>query len=665
MKNPDTVIIFPPPMHRIARIYPAPYFLSSFINGKGFYAKPLDLNMIALDRLASRPSIDRHIRALEKTKTEMENSPTPADSEQYASCLRSLARLTYAKRIHVQGDRIPMLMEMELSGVRYTRIFYDIIKDAFNIFYNLNISLEEEIDTFYSCAEAHLLREILRDVINREIIDKQIPIVGFSIPFSQQFIPAMILAREIRDNTKNIHICFGGPVITLLSKKYLEKLLKVSSVDSFVRYRGEVSLLNLLRHKLFEIPIDPTNNLIIDNSSEIKSNYFVSGSTQGGQSARECNLFQKEALDSLPKDAPIPISQSAGCYWKKCSFCDYVNLHRDKTYRPRPVGEIIEDINYYRDLGFQNFRMLAEAIPPKHAYEIATELLNNKLNIKWHSYLRVDKGFSRDIIDALCKSGFRCTVGMESSNECILKTLNKGYDKSIIKDFFENIRNASLRNNHLNIIVGTPGATLSQEMETFEFCREYTDIFSRFKSGIFTLTNTSEMGRNPHKFGIKIKKNENNGLYRNGRISSIPFEDPHGMTHEEKLRILELYNQLNKEVRCRRRFNGYLRRIKSARSGAEIKEIKFTFDETLVHQKAISVFKGNGNHMIVNMYEPRDHQIFLNHIEHDLMNLLKGRVFNCRDVIEITNDENIALNFIKKVADGDLVTVEKQNDNVW
>ena len=91
-------------------------------------------------------------------------------------------------------------------------------------------------------------------------------------------------------------------------------------------------------------------------------------------------------------------------------------------------------------MGFSNFRMLAEAIPPKHANEIANELIINNIDIKWHSFLRLDNGFSIKMLEAMAKSGFSCTLGMESSNNCALKTLNKGYNKKAIRRFFEKLR---------------------------------------------------------------------------------------------------------------------------------------------------------------------------------------------------------------------------------
>ncbi|MCF8091073.1 MAG: hypothetical protein K9K40_01265 [Desulfotignum sp.] len=660
MKNPDAVIVFPPPMDRIARVYPAPHFLSSFINNNGFSAKPLDLNILALSKLTSPYFLDEEIKTVASNRAWLETSGLHSQKEKqaYAASLRSFARLLYGRRIHSDHHRIKNLMDMENCGIRYTRIFIDLFKKYFGLFYKKNIPETDDLKAFFSCPEAIRIKALLHDQIQRSIIDKQIPVIGFSIPFAQQFIPAMILASEIKKKMPDVHISFGGPIITLLPETYLNAVIKVAPVDSFVRYDGEMPLLQVLRHKLRDQAVDDTKNVILHDGLNKSADPSDSFCHRNDKQVHTHNRFQKENMGYFSKNAPIPVTQSTGCYWKKCSFCDYINLHKDKIYRPRPVSEIIADIKYYHSLKFTNFRMLAEAIHPKHAFEIATALLDNNLNISWHSFLRVDAGFTTKILQSMAKSGFSCTIGMESANECVLQTLNKGYNKKIIRGFFENLRAASLKNNHLNVIVGTPGATYDQELETFAFCKEYTDIFTQFKCSIFTLTQTSDMGKNPHKYGLRIKDSSTDNQHLHGRILSMAFDDPNGMTHEKKLRIVERYGQLNKEIKNKQKFKNCLDRITAAGSGADIKGIAFVFEKLLVRQRVMHhAFCEQGDYIVVNMSESRDHHIFIDKQQSDIMDILRDSIFSCQDVMAITQDENIALHFIKKMAAGNLIKV--------
>ncbi|MDZ7665873.1 MAG: hypothetical protein U5K27_11205 [Desulfotignum sp.] len=511
--------------------------MSSFINSNGFYAQPLDLNIIALRKLTSPFFLDKEIEiaATNRARLEKSNLASRKEKEAYAASLRATARLLYGRDIHSQHHHIKNLMDMENCGIRYTRIFIDLFTKYFGLFYKKNIPTPQDIQTFLSCPEAVLIKDLLQKEIQGAIIDKEIPVVGFSIPFAQQFLPAMILASVIKQKRPDVHICFGGPIITLLSDTYRKAVIKAAPVDSFVTYDGEMPLLHLLQDKLRGQAIDKPKNGFVQNATHKSAAPSDDAPHKKDKPVHPHNRFQKENMGYFSKNTPIPVTQSTGCYWKKCAFCDYINLHKDKIYRPRPVNEIIADIQYYHSLKFTNFRMLAEAIPPKHAGEIANALLHHQLHIFWHSFLRVDDRFTTEMLQSMEKSGFSCTIGMESANACVLETLNKGYDKNIIRRFFEKLRNASLMNNHLNIIVGTPGATYDQELETLAFCREYTDIFTQFKAGIFTLTPTSDMGKNPHKYGLRIKDSGTDHQPLHGRIASLAFDDPKGMTQEEKL----------------------------------------------------------------------------------------------------------------------------------
>jgi len=674
MSDPDAVLIFPPPMDRIARIYPAPHFLSTFLNNNGFHAKPLDLNLIALCRLANSSLLDKEIEFFDFKRNELEKKEhlSREEMKQYLSYLRSLGRLIFAKRNISNLREYQDLMELEINGIRYTRVFFELYQKAFSFFYRTKMPPLGELKDLVTCPASVSLDNLLQDEIADEIIKKDVPVVGFSIPFYQQLIPALALATEIKRNMKDVHICFGGPVITLLPIKYLKGMLDLLPIDSFVKYDGEVPLLKLLQAKKAAKPIDDIDNLLAAENNIMLRN-IVRVQKPVSRSVYDHNRFEFSNIRDVPRSSAIPITQSAGCYWKKCSFCDYVNLHKDKKYCPRSVSDIIKDIRYYEKMGFSNFRMLAEAIPPKHAFEIASELIKNRLEITWHAFLRVDERFSVDVLKAMKASGFGCTVGMESANDRVLKTLGKGYDKNTIQNFFENIQKASLLNNHLNIMVGVPGARYEEDLETYEFCRNYVDIFSWFKSSLFTLSETSDMGKNPQKYGIRIRKGQK-GAHPNGggRLTPVMFEDPEGMSDDEKSAIIDLYDQLNKEIRLKLKYDGLYEKIVSAHTGKNLEDLTFIINnEELVRLKMKffprelnSSIKDKSKYMIINLREGRDHQFFMNSYFVKLMKSQSGNEFNFHDLCQKTGDESTALHFIQTMISGGLLDVVDGRDKL-
>ena len=128
MNNPDAILIFPPPMDRITRIYPAPHFLSTFLNHNGFYAKPLDLNLIALCRLANSSLLDKEIESFDLKRNELEKMKHLSEEEmkKYLSFLKSIARLKFAKKSISNLRESHDLMKLEINGIRYSRVFFEL-----------------------------------------------------------------------------------------------------------------------------------------------------------------------------------------------------------------------------------------------------------------------------------------------------------------------------------------------------------------------------------------------------------------------------------------------------------------------------------------------------------------------------------------------------------
>lgn len=552
IKHPDAVVVFPPPMDRIDRVYAAPHFLCSFLNSRGLYTYPLDLNLAAFYRLAKSPLLDREAKSIGQELARLENRArlSKEEDDEYQRLFKQAAQLNHAKKTFLSVESGYDLMALEIHGQRYTRFFLDLYKKVFGLFYKTHLLSPEGILRMAVSPAAHTIVNLLEGDIRRDIVETETSVVGFSIPFSHQLAPAVALAQRIKRSMEKVHICFGGPVITLLSGDTLKTMHEILPVDSFAKYEGEHTLLELVEAVRSGESLGHINGLL---AFEKKPGRKTGGRKAGKPPAfpgHDHNRFEYANIRNIPRSARIPIRHSAGCYWKKCTFCDYINLHRDKTYRPRAVDDIIEDFRYYTAMGFYRFQMLTEAIPPAHAVKLAAAIIENRLNIFWHSFIRVDRGFSPEIFKTLQESGFNFTVGMESANDRVLAVLNKGYDTGTLRAFVDNMRKASFKGNHLNVMVGVPGEQYEEALETLEFCQECTDVFGWFKAYEFTLSATSDMGRRPEKYGITIREGRQTTRADryNGRLGKLDFEDPEGMSEEEKSAVFAFYQRLNEKT---------------------------------------------------------------------------------------------------------------------
>lgn len=525
MKQLDAVMVFPPPMDRIDRVYAAPHFLSTYLNSKGFHTAALDLNLDVLFELATSFIPDHQTSFLD-----LDVSP-PASARD--------------------------LMAMETEGTRYTRVFQEPYKKMFGRFYTSRTLSARDILNLAKSPEMETMTTLVQETLVRDIAKTRAPLVGFSIPFSQQLAPAAALAGRIKQLMGRVHICFGGPIITLLNREILDDMQETLPVDSFVKYEGERPLARLI-HAVKNNPLAAVPRGVLSPDPLPGKPSRMTENSQTQPAVYDHCRFGHKVLEQMPRKTKLPVLQSTGCYWQQCTFCDYINLHRDKTYRPRKTRDILSDIRYYTERGFFNFRLLAEAVPPPQAVRIAHAILDQGLDINWHAFIRVDKNFTPRIFEILKKSGFSCTVGMESASTRVLKRLNKGYDRAVLNRFVAAMNRAGFGGNHLNIMVGVPGETWEDALETLAFCSRCQKAFAWFKPSRFTLTATSDMGRHPENYGIRVlEPGTPQGPDMNGgRLTSLPFEDPKGMSETQISAVFQAYQRLNRSVEQKKPGNG-------------------------------------------------------------------------------------------------------------
>lgn len=658
MKNLEALLIFPPPMDRIDRSYPAPHYLTNFLNKHGLNSKPLDLNRIAFRQMVNSSLLYKEYLFYHARKRELEKKSSLSEDElsRYLAHMRSIARLGFAIEKIKGLKKKQSLMHLEINGIPYSKILIDLYIKIFGPFYHTPLLSLDAIKRFISSSKGEHIKNLLSAPLRREIFRKGLLLVGFSIPFYQQFVPSIILATEIKKSAKNVHICFGGPVITLLSNDYLKGVLRSSPIDSFIKYAGEIPLLKLVRSIKAGKPFNDIGNLI-STGADISTHHVPS---REPRIPFDHHRYDFSNICDLPRTSAIAITQSTGCYWGKCSFCDYINLHKDKKYRFRPAEEIVNDIIYYQKMGFSNFRMLAEAIPPKHAFEIAHRILRKKLNITWHAFFRIDPRFNVHILKTMKESGFTGTIGMESASNRTLQLLNKGYKRKHIRTLFKNMQQAGLVENHLNIMVGVPGTGYEDELKTFDFCKRYMDIFSWFKTSEFCLTETSEMGKNPEKYGISLRGYEDDRRpHGGGRLRPLSFTDKAGMNQAEKAYIIKLYDGLNKEVKLDRKYNGLYDQLRSAETGKELKNVKFIFNRDelvdlklkfLLNGTRVSGNNNGGKRMIINLNKKHDSQFVCNAEYAKWLKHLRGNTLDFSQICEKIGNVDSSLRFIKRMA---------------
>lgn len=373
-------------------------------------------------------------------------------------------------------------------------------------------------DLTYNLKWDHIENEFRSENLYRKYFGEQsIPaiaeykpdILGVSIIFEEQLIPAFILANEVRKNPtlQDIHITFGGPVITILKEQIRENDQFFSIIDTCIIYEGEEALLKLLYNMETSSGYDDVPNLIYMRNGQVVENQVVMISGLNGQPTPD---FEGLRLDSYFSPNLVPVLKpTRGCYWNRCSFCNNRYLNNYTTYRFRDPERVFHDfVTLYEEFGVEEFTLWEEAAVPKCLKRLAELISESDYDFKWFAEARLDRIYTEDLFKTLYQGGCRGMVfGVESGSKRIQKLMNKGYDLDVCRDVIRNCSKAKIRV-YITLMVGFPSETPQEVLDTIEFVSENSRYI--FHAGVshFGLRKYTETYDNPDKFGITIEKND-------------------------------------------------------------------------------------------------------------------------------------------------------------
>ncbi len=175
----------------------------------------------------------------------------------------------------------------------------------------------------------------------------------------------------------------------------------------------------------------------------------------------------------------LPVLGSRGCPYT-CNYCPYLV---NSKYRARSPENIVEEITYLvRRYGIRgiSFRDPNFTFNMDRAREFAELLLRSNLNVRWGMEARTDR-LDRKLIDWLHRAGLRSVeVGVESSNEQILKgNLRKAIPKSHQELVVEHCHKLGIRV-IANYTLGLPNDTVDGIKETIRYAKRLNTFAIQF-----------------------------------------------------------------------------------------------------------------------------------------------------------------------------------------
>lgn len=273
-------------------------------------------------------------------------------------------------------------------------------------------------------------------------------------------------AQVIKDASPTTKVVIGGPQATFL----VEETLACPAVDVLVRYEGEETMVELMRH--FD-----GDGLSLDN---IRGISFHDGD-------RICQTEPRPQiadLDSLPLPArhlfkmerytkPGILITARGCP-SRCVFCAANALYPDSPYRTRSPRLVVDEIEgMVEEYNLDSFFIADDTftLQPRRAMEICDLIIERGLTAKWTCEARINT-MTRELAEKLFQAG--CTgmqYGVETGNATIMKSIRKGIQLEQVEEVVDWTQAAGL-DVICSFIIGLPWDTDETVLQTISLSRK-------------------------------------------------------------------------------------------------------------------------------------------------------------------------------------------------
>jgi len=317
-----------------------------------------------------------------------------------------------------------------------------------------------------------LIAEYLKNKIE-EILEYNPEIIGFSV-FDTSALASLYVAEKIKEIMPDKKIIFGGP--ECFKERNGHRFLHSGFVDMVVVGEGEDTLAELLdRGGLEKIPgsIFKQDGQIVDGGirnkmKDINTIYFPDYSDLG--------IIRY-------KQFALPIITSRGCI-ARCSFCGEMLYMKKYRYRTAEniLQELIQGVKKYKVREF----LFNDSLINGNLNELSRLvdlIIENKLDISWGGYIRVNPKMDIDLLRRMKKSGCSyLSYGIESGSQKVLNDMNK---RISLEDAEKNLQDTNLSGiyAHVNWIVGFPTETVLDFLKSLAFVYKNKKYIFNLNSG--------------------------------------------------------------------------------------------------------------------------------------------------------------------------------------
>ena len=374
-------------------------------------------------------------------------------------------------------------------------------------------------------------------------------VVGINVSFAIQLEAALRLARVIRRRSPRSFIVLGGTQICLLDGTDVARLARLPDVDGVILYEGELPLARLCRAVARRESLDSVPNLVralpdgtiarAASAKPIHPNELPTPEFDEG----ELRLYRRRTL---------PVFVTRGCYWGKCTFCDYVKLYTPGQPRvqARDPRRVVEDVRLLRARhGTTRFRLITEAIPPKWCREFCQTIIASQVSASFWTYLKNEPRtvLTQELFELMKRAGIDdVTCGVESTSDRVLSVIVKGTTRENITDNFEMMRRAGIRA-VFNVIPDYPTTTHEEALDGLDYIVRHRDLIGSVNFQMFDLSVKSSIAGCPERYGLELPAGKDFVESPHG-AHSLRFRRTAGLTSGQQRALRAAYEQTRRDI---------------------------------------------------------------------------------------------------------------------
>lgn len=325
--------------------------------------------------------------------------------------------------------------------------------------------------------------------ILEEIIKEKPDIVAFSTYIWNVELVSRVANLIKRVNPK-IEILYGGPEVSFDSRSFLK-----NNVGEYViEGEGEKTYRDFILYKLGEIKIEEVRGLHYKIDDEVYSN------EKRPLMSMDEIVFPYEESEDLSNKI-VYYEASRGCPFN-CKYCLSSTSH---GVRFLDVDRVLKDLMYFINKKVRLVKFVDRTFNcnSKFAMAIWDFLIKQDTNTQFHFEISADilKDEEIKLLANAPKGRFRFEVGVQTTNDDVLRNINRFVNFSDIKEKVLEIEGLKNIDQHLDLIAGLPG----EDYDSFK--KSFNDMYEikpeEIQLGFLKLLKGSSMREEADKYGME------------------------------------------------------------------------------------------------------------------------------------------------------------------